>query len=456
MGSSQDNQIRDYLQILKQDPRSRVFAPLAGLLLEGDNPTAALKVCQMGLEVNPDFSDGHLMRARVLAALGRPRDSLEAIKTVLKLNPKCADAYAKAAEVYLAAGQEREASAACMKAIDLDSENAAARELLKKIGRAGMLPGAGQPREQVKSTTREFRAVAGTMPSQRLSSKPPSPASLFGDALAEASQDAIERVSTEPQPFAAMSSGSQPAAPAEPGMPIEEFEVPTKPEKSRRVKAHSGTPIPRLPKHPEAPAPAPAPVPAQPAVIARVTPTGGAALAMVDEVQAVIDSYAFQPGAFEDGSRLKVPRSGRLKLVLGVVLALAALVAVIFLGTRSHRKRTAAALHAAKTDLAATAPVVTPLPPETEPVAAGQVEAQPAATSQDAKEAGAAEDAGAAVAAEDAGTGEPAADALQPEKAEKAAKKPAVKKKKRTKRRHKRRHKGGRTRRRRRKTRRKR
>ncbi len=361
-----DSQIRDYLQILKQDPRSRVFAPLAGLLLDGGNPAAAEKVCRMGLEVNPGFTDGHLVQARVLAALGRPREALTAVKTALELNPQCAEAYAIAAEVYLANGQAREASAACMKAIDIDSENSLARRLLKQIGAAGMLASGGQPREQVKATTREFRAVAGTLPGQRLSGKPPSPASLFGDELADASNGAIERVSTSPQPFSALSSGSQPPVALE--TEADDFEVPTRPEKSRRVKAHSGTPIPSLPVHPQAPEPVASRrrepvIPGGPRVTA--PPAGGLNMPLADEVQAVIDAYSDEQTDFpEDEARLKVPRSGRLKLVVGLALALAALVAVVFLGTRTHRKK-AARLKAPVADLAAGAfapPVETPRP----------------------------------------------------------------------------------------------
>ncbi|HUU02339.1 MAG TPA: tetratricopeptide repeat protein [Myxococcota bacterium] len=387
-GSSLDKQIRDYLQILKQDPRSRVFAPLAGLILDGGNPAAAEKVCRMGLEVNPDFTDGHLVHASVLAALGRPREALTAVKTALELNPHCAQAYATAAEVYLANGKAREASAACMKAIDIDSENSLARKLLKQIGKAGMLAAGGQPREQVKATTREFRAVAGTSPGQRLGGKPPSPASLFGDELADASNDAIERVSTSPQPFSALSSGSQPAVaptPADSG-----FEVPTKPEKSRRAKAHSGTPIPSLPAYPQVPEPVasrrPGPLtPGGPRVTA--PPTGGINMPLADEVQAVIDAYGDEQTDFpEDEARLKVPRSGRLKLAVGMALALAALAAVVFLGTRTHRKK-AARLKAPVADLAAGAfapPVETPRPAPAEqagsPAPVEKIEVEPEPT----------------------------------------------------------------------------
>jgi hypothetical protein len=381
-GSSLDKQIRDYLQILKQDPRSRVFAALAGLLLEGGNPAAAEKVCRMGLEVNPGFTDGHVVHACVLAALGRPREALAAVKTALELNPQSAEAYATAAEIYFTNGDSRQASATCMKAIDIDSENKLARKLLKQIGQAGMLASGGQPREQVKATTREFRAVAGTIPSQRLSDKSPSPASLFGDELADASSDAIERVSTSPQPFSALSSGSQP--PVAPEQEDSGFEVPTKPEKSRRVKAHSGTPIPSLPAHPQAPEPEKPsrlrPVtPGGPRVTA--PPTGGLSIPLADEVQAIIDAYSDQATDFpEDDARLKVPRSGRLKLLVGLALALAALMSVIFLGTRTQRKKVEK-LKTPSVNLAtgALAPEI-----ETEPPTQAEKEASPAGVEVDA------------------------------------------------------------------------
>ena len=48
-----DNDIHDYMRILKEDPRSRVFAPLADALVQKGKLKAAEQVCRMGLEVNP-------------------------------------------------------------------------------------------------------------------------------------------------------------------------------------------------------------------------------------------------------------------------------------------------------------------------------------------------------------------------------------------------------------------
>jgi len=340
-----DKQIRDYLQILKQDPRSRVFAPLAELLLKVNKSSAAQNVCQMGLKANPGFSDGYLVYARVLIGMKHLHEAIKAIEKALELNPDSADAYALAARMYHEQGQDKAALQACMKAIDLDPGCRDAREILKEIGRANLAASGAQPVEQVRSSTREFRAIAGTAPSKRLTEKPPSPASLFGNELSDASQDAIDRVDTADQPFAAISSGSQPP-PAQPE-PDESFEVPTRPEKSNAVKARPPTPVPKLPPRPdEAATPAePGPLPeAKPApAAARVAQTTGGQpaagnLQRVENVQAVIDSYVADIPTLEDDEvPLKVPRSGRLKFLLGLVFVLAALVGLFVVGTRTKK-----------------------------------------------------------------------------------------------------------------------
>jgi hypothetical protein len=380
---SSDSLIRQYLQILKNDPRSRVFAPLAEALLAKGKLTVAEQVCRMGLEVNQDFSDGHLVYAAVLTRLNRLDEALDEIQTTLKLNPACADAFVGAARIHIAKGSLQTATQFCMQAIDTDPENREARQLLKRIGLANSGGRSAPPVENVRVSTKEFRATAGTAPSRRVAEKAPSPASLFGNELANASQDAIEKVADTDQPFSALSSGSHPPV-SDFENPEEDFDIPTRPEKGRRVKANSATPIPKLPDHPVGPlSPAPAgqagnagsvPPQTNPAPVSGgisplpasgpVPAGGGIAIPLVDSVQAVIDAYHDRILTQEnDEIPLRVPRSGRVIFVMSLLLILGALGALVALGFRESKPGEAPGKKAGDVQSAILAPEATDLPP---------------------------------------------------------------------------------------------
>ncbi|MBW1870623.1 MAG: hypothetical protein JRJ19_01070 [Deltaproteobacteria bacterium] len=424
-----DNDIHDYMRILKEDPRSRVFAPLADALVQKGKLKAAEQVCRMGLEVNPEFSDGHLAYARVLLKMKRFAEAFREVKTTVKLSPNNAEAYITAAKIGMLSGQTEAASQACMRAMDLDPENVEARQLLKRIGKTNQAAIDNQPVERVAVTTNEFRASAGTSPSRRISPEGVAPASLFGDSLAEASHDAIEKVDGSEQPFAAMSSGSQP--PISDFKPIDEFDVPTKPSRPRPPQEVNSAVVPELPNHPQpaaqakapaggpedlldmvgqVPAPAqaasPAPVPARArkaiaapsAQSAQVlqTPTGGISSATIDRVQTVIDCYSDKivPTNYDDFP-LKVRRSGLIRLFVGLVVVIGALVGLFVLGTKTDKDKHASVdqntLVKKSGIVLPQDSEVPPLPPvtdepNTEPSVTNEPSTEPAATDKAAAE----------------------------------------------------------------------
>ena len=228
-----DTQIRDYFQILKQDSKSRVFAALAEALIRRGRLTEAEDICKLGLEANPEFSDGHLAYARVLFYLFRYKEAFDQVKVALGLDKDNAEAYLIAAEIFLSRSQKKAASEACLKVIDLDPENQEVRKILKRIG------GGGQVREKTvekeppaRMSTDSFKASAGTSPGRRaikLGGKP-SLSDPFRQLLHETGEQASEKLEQDEQPFSALSSGSQPPVP--PDLFGEEFEVPTQRAKS--------------------------------------------------------------------------------------------------------------------------------------------------------------------------------------------------------------------------------
>ncbi len=292
---SSDRQVQEYLKVLSQDPGSRVFAPLSELLRSQGKLDDAEEVCRQGLSFQPEFSDGHLALAKVLFAQAQYSQALQEIKIALKLNPRLLSAYATAASIFLAQGKTKQASAACMKIIDIDPNHEEARRILKETGAANQRDAGPNSSEQVRSTTAEFRATAGTLPSQNPARSLLSPDVLFKDT--------------------------------------DDFGIPTRSEKSRRVRAAANTPIPKLPDPP----PLAEPAGSDGSAAAHRTPYAGGRSGMrwaqVDRVQAIIESYTSQaPVVYDFDDPLRVPRARRLKIVLALLAIGGVLVYLAFLG----------------------------------------------------------------------------------------------------------------------------
>lgn len=348
-----NTQIREYFNILRDDPGSRVFAPLAEALIRRGRLDEAEKICRMGLEANPDFSDGHLAFARVQFYMFRHTEAIEAIKLTLGLDPNNLDAYLIAAEIFLARSQLNAASQACMKVIDLDPDNQKARSLLK---RTGVSPARNPPVEAVKMNTDSFRASAGTAPSRRLMS-PEEQAPLaepFRELLQATGETGATKLDESPQPFSALSPGSQGDNRGGDDTSDAPAQLPPHPP------LHGDDLLSQVPDGPQAPpspaGPAPAPEPPDPTLDERPAPrqrqrippsqppppTGSrrqpSAGIPVEAVQKVIDQYTDRmPTDDHPHPPLKVPRSGRLLAVLTVLVAVAGIAALVTLGLESSR-----------------------------------------------------------------------------------------------------------------------
>jgi hypothetical protein len=209
-----DEEIRAYFQILQEDPRSRVFAPLAESLIRRGRLEEAESLCRLGLEHNPDFSDGHLALARALFYRFRHDDALREIKLALALDRANCEAYLIAADIFLARSQAKAAVEALMKVLDLEPAHPEAQRLLARLtsearpGSRPALPGAPD--------LAAFRAVAPTSASQRQGGggRPPTnPFSMLMASLEDEADQALERADP---PFTALSSGSQAERPRDP------------------------------------------------------------------------------------------------------------------------------------------------------------------------------------------------------------------------------------------------
>lgn len=356
-----NTQIRNYFDVLKADPRSRVFAPLAEALIRRGRLQDADQICRLGIEANPDFADGHLAYARVLFFLFRYLEALREVKLTLALDPKNADAYAIAADVFLARSQHQPAVDACLRALDLDPDNGDARRILDRLSAEGHVGRAAKaPAAKIGATG--IRAVAATSPGRRLvDSKPPGLTDPFKQLIEEVGRAAESRLADSDQPFS--SPGDV------------DLDIPTKREVRASRPAPAPTPIPALPPRPVRPktpapsptdllaeipvvepgptAPAPAvpaspsgPPPANPPLAATPLPDTGGALALslptIRAVQDVIDAYrGRQPVAADDDGPVRIPGTGRVLVLIALVALVAGVGALIAVGLRAEAKRQA-------------------------------------------------------------------------------------------------------------------
>ncbi|MBW2700241.1 MAG: hypothetical protein JRF33_05435 [Deltaproteobacteria bacterium] len=315
-----DDDLRTYIRTLKQDPKSRVFAPLAEGLLARGRVTQALQVSNMGVRANPDFADGHIVMTMVLLAQKNTSRAAQFIQRALELAPERAIAHAMASQVQMAQGQNDAAYTACLKALDLDPDCAPALDLL---GQMGQRPKGTRPRGKKmpasKGTSPDLKRRAQTAPSRRRRNGGPVQhiSEPFRKILPALGQEATERLEDQLQPFTALSSGSQ--AGAGPDADTDNL--------------LSQVPQSSLPDHPPPQAARPAtPAHADPA-IAPTSGLTGPGLKTVTVAQAIIDSYG-PAQAYESSRRSPslTPWAGRLlalasiiALLLGIVALLAAL-----------------------------------------------------------------------------------------------------------------------------------
>ena len=334
-----DAEIREYFLVLRDDPASRVFAPLAEALIRRGRLDEAEQLCRLGLEHHPDFSDGHLAYARVLFYRFRHREALEQIKLALGLDDRNVEAYLIAAEIFLAAAQPKAAADACMRALDLEPDNDEALRLLQRTG-AGPAPAAG-------AEPRRFKSRSGTAPSRRrqaAAAAPPAPDNAFQDLLAAVEAQQAPPPAAEPPRLPDHPPPEPPAEPpAEPPLDDLLAQVP----RSEAAAAEAPQPAPQAPQPaPQVPQPAPqAPPPApQAPQQAPAAPSAPPApgLARVEAAQRVIDAYrGHAVRDRDDDARLRVPRGRGLLALFGLLALLAGAVALLLLAGIADSRRPA-------------------------------------------------------------------------------------------------------------------
>lgn len=125
--------IERYQKIYEQDPKSKVFAPLAeayrkmGLLQE------AKTLCQDGLKANPHFAGGHVALAKVHLELKEPEKALKNLNEATRLSPENFLAHELLAQCHLLLKDPKEALKAYKMLLFLDPQHSKAQRAVKKL-----------------------------------------------------------------------------------------------------------------------------------------------------------------------------------------------------------------------------------------------------------------------------------------------------------------------------------
>jgi len=101
--------ISSYLQIVKQDPHSTAFVPLAEAYRQLGLLDDALETARMGTDMLPNFSPGFTTLGRVLAQMGRTDEAMSAFKKALNIDRQSQSALVGLARLHLVRGERAQA-----------------------------------------------------------------------------------------------------------------------------------------------------------------------------------------------------------------------------------------------------------------------------------------------------------------------------------------------------------
>ncbi len=125
--------IERYQKIYEQDPRSKVFAPLAEAYRKMGMLKEAHEVATQGVRLHPQFAGGRIALARILLSQQKYQESIIQFNKVIELAPENILAYSLLAEAYLHLKQPKEALKAFKRLLFLSPESEKAQNAVKKL-----------------------------------------------------------------------------------------------------------------------------------------------------------------------------------------------------------------------------------------------------------------------------------------------------------------------------------
>jgi len=125
--------IEKYQILMQQNPRSKVFAPLADAYRKMGMLKEAAEVCESGIHYNPDFAGGRLVMARILMERKDYSQAIEELKKATELAPENILAHLLLAENYIAEKQSKLALRSYKMVLFLNPEHERAKKAIQKL-----------------------------------------------------------------------------------------------------------------------------------------------------------------------------------------------------------------------------------------------------------------------------------------------------------------------------------
>ncbi len=133
MNSISTDMVQKYEQILRKDPNSQVFAPLADAYLEMGKAQQAEKLALRGLQLHPLLASGHVVMAKILRATNRPSEALESLDKAIQIAPENLLAYRLKGEILLENKSPKEALKAYKMVLFFNPQATKAQKIVQKL-----------------------------------------------------------------------------------------------------------------------------------------------------------------------------------------------------------------------------------------------------------------------------------------------------------------------------------
>lgn len=203
--------VEKYEQILKADPKSRIFVELARALLEKGDAARAVEICEKGLEHHPNSILGRVIWGRALLERGDLKGAQDQFEIAIAIEPANPYAYNLIGEALLQRGHPREAIPVLARAAELQPADHRVQGLLDEAmrrHRESPQPEPGTsgttqkipvppPEEEQEEHTEPYRPITAAATGQ-----PPVPEPGDAKPRPPAEEEQVETTGSEGRPLA--------------------------------------------------------------------------------------------------------------------------------------------------------------------------------------------------------------------------------------------------------------
>lgn len=142
--------IEIYEDILKKNPHSTIFVPLAHAYLKTENPERAIEILTERLSAYPDYTSARMALAEAYYTTERMDDAKKECLSVLTSNPDNLSAYKLLINIFLAENNKEEADKLIEKLKDLDPDDTRIQEFISSLEASLQKPPAQEKPEEIK------------------------------------------------------------------------------------------------------------------------------------------------------------------------------------------------------------------------------------------------------------------------------------------------------------------